>query len=187
MTLAAKLKEVLALVARVEALYGMSGPEAEEEWYSANCEAEQAAYDLVRSPDFAGLVDEVEKLREDYLRTCRLVAEMHGAAVGKLGEGPKRGVVEDVLDVRLRAEAAEAEAYGLKLRAQDDAIERDDLSAKLAAAELNDARYRWLAGKFTQKTAYDIFGDGGLWQCGINSKDSRLTLDAAIDAAMRGG
>jgi hypothetical protein len=42
----------------------------------------------------------VAQLEEDYGRACKLVADMHGAATGKPGDGPRRGVVEDVADLR---------------------------------------------------------------------------------------
>ena len=51
------------------------------------------------------------QLEEDYLRACKLVADMHAAATGKPGDGPRRGVVEDVADLRtaLRELLARAE------------------------------------------------------------------------------
>lgn len=42
---------------------------------------------------------EVERLNADYLNACKLVADMHAAAMGEM-RGPKRGVVEDVADLR---------------------------------------------------------------------------------------
>lgn len=45
--------------------------------------------------------------KDDHLRTCVLVADLYAAATGRTGSGPRRGVVEDVADVRLRGEAAE--------------------------------------------------------------------------------
>ena len=43
--------------------------------------------------------EELARHKEDYGRACKLVADMHGAATGKPGEGPRRGVVEDVADL----------------------------------------------------------------------------------------
>lgn len=43
---------------------------------------------------------EIEEQKGNYLRCCQLVAEMHAAATGEPGNGPKRGVVEDVEDLR---------------------------------------------------------------------------------------
>lgn len=51
---------------------------------------------------------EVERLRGEYDHACGLVARMHTAAMGEI-RGPVRGVEEDVEDVRLRAEKAEAQ------------------------------------------------------------------------------
>ena len=39
-------------------------------------------------------------LEDDYGRACKLVADMHAAATGRPGDGPRRGVVEDVADLR---------------------------------------------------------------------------------------
>lgn len=45
------------------------------------------------------LHEENERLRDDYLRTCGLVADMYAAATGG-HDGPRRGVVEDIQDLR---------------------------------------------------------------------------------------
>lgn len=60
-------------------------------------------------------------------------------------------------------------------------------SPAFAEMQANARRYEWLRSKATQKTAYDVFGDGGHWTVGVHSNDNRLTLDAAIDAAASGG
>jgi hypothetical protein len=49
----------------------------------------------------ARMRDEITRLRADYEGACKLVAEMHAAAVGEV-RGPIRGVVEDVQDLRSR-------------------------------------------------------------------------------------
>ena len=46
---------------------------------------------------------EIERLREDYGRACKLVADMHAAAMGEI-TGPALGVVEDVAALRADAE-----------------------------------------------------------------------------------
>ena len=53
------------------------------------------------------------RFKEEHQAACHLVAQMHAAAVGEVA-GPNRGVVEDVEDLRLRAEQAEAD--NVKLR-----------------------------------------------------------------------
>ncbi|MGW5509924.1 hypothetical protein ACWEV9_19435 [Streptomyces albogriseolus] len=55
---------------------------------------------------------DAEQHKRDYLNACETIAAMHAAATGRTGEGPVRGVVEDVEDVRLRAETAEQERDG---------------------------------------------------------------------------
>ncbi|MFM9777071.1 hypothetical protein [Streptomyces scabiei] len=51
---------------------------------------------------------ERDEHKQSYLKACTTIAAMHAAAVGRGDLGPVRGVVEDVEDVRLRAEKAEA-------------------------------------------------------------------------------
>ncbi|MFD5002187.1 hypothetical protein ACFWMV_04695 [Streptomyces mutabilis] len=58
--------------------------------------------------DQTELADDAERFKRDYLRACKTIADMHAAATGYDDSGPERGVVEDVEDVRLRAERAEA-------------------------------------------------------------------------------
>jgi hypothetical protein len=70
--------------------------------------------------------DEAERHKEDYLKACQTITAMHAAATGRTGEGPVRGVVEDVEDVRLRAERTETERDGAYR-------ERNALVALLAA------------------------------------------------------
>ncbi|MFE1070979.1 hypothetical protein ACFW5W_07085 [Streptomyces sp. NPDC058783] len=53
---------------------------------------------------------EAERYKADYLNACKTIADMHAAATGRTGEGPERGVVEDVGDVRARMLAAEERA-----------------------------------------------------------------------------
>ena len=52
---------------------------------------------------------EVERLKADYERACATIAEMHAAVSGRMGDGPRRGVVEDVQDLAA-SEARLAEA-----------------------------------------------------------------------------
>ena len=49
---------------------------------------------------------DAEQYKADYLGACKLVADMHAAAVGEV-RGPNRGVVEDVQDRIERAEMAD--------------------------------------------------------------------------------
>ncbi|MFI9339999.1 hypothetical protein ACIG0D_01785 [Streptomyces sp. NPDC052773] len=58
------------------------------------------------------LAADAEHYKRDYLNACKTIADMHAAATGRSDLGPIRGVVEDVEDVRLRAEAAEKERDG---------------------------------------------------------------------------
>lgn len=62
--------------------------------------------------------EELEREKEDNLHSCRLVAKMHHAATGS-HDGPSRGVVEDVEDLRqhcrvLAAEVVKAHSHKVK-------------------------------------------------------------------------
>lgn len=54
------------------------------------------------------LREQLEAMRANYTSARELVAKMHAAAVGEIS-GPRRGVVEDVEDLRQRALRAESE------------------------------------------------------------------------------
>lgn len=76
---------------------------------------------------------EAARYKDDHLRSCQLVAELHAAATGRTGEGPRRGVVEDVADVR-----AERDHLQGVVRAQEAAVAstvRDASRAREQAAE----------------------------------------------------
>jgi len=85
-------------------------------------------------PEPAELVAEAElryerdEMRSSYEGACRTVADMHAAATGREGMGPVRGVVEDVEDVRMRAENAEGRAQAME-------VQRDKAEAGRAAAD----------------------------------------------------
>ena len=55
---------------------------------------------IAESAAEALLQDVCKTLRADYANSCKLVADMHDAASGRPGDGPRRGVIEDVADLR---------------------------------------------------------------------------------------
>lgn len=55
------------------------------------------------------LLQDVRRLSEDYMGACKLVADMHMAAMGGV-VGLVRGVVEDVQDLRLERDKLTGEA-----------------------------------------------------------------------------
>lgn len=57
------------------------------------------------------------------------------------------------------------------------------LEDELAEARRDAERYRWLQSQARLSDDWDVYGGGGLWQIGIHTNDSRLSFDAAIDAA----
>lgn len=84
---------------------------------------------------------ERDEHKQNYLGACTTIAAMHAAAVGRNDEGPIRGVVEDVEDVRLRAEQAEAEVKRLSLMVDEYATGAGALTDKLK--RVRDLRDRW--------------------------------------------
>jgi len=56
---------------------------------------------------------EFERIKEDCAQACLLVAKMHAAAVGAM-IGPKRGVVEDIEDLRLERDTLQADNARLR-------------------------------------------------------------------------
>jgi hypothetical protein len=57
--------------------------------------------------------------------------------------------------------------------------------AALRAAVADMERMTFLRANASQKTAYDVFGNGGGWSIGFYSRDNRLSFDAALDAARK--
>jgi hypothetical protein len=79
----------------------------------ANEEAVQAYAALKAERDAAtaraeGAERERDELQNDYFRACATVAQMHAAAMGEVC-GAKRGVVEDIADLKTQCDAAIAE------------------------------------------------------------------------------
>lgn len=71
------------------------------------CEPGETAYSNLRSAlssaPTCSRVQEVERLKADYEGACKMIADMHSAAMGEV-TGPRRGVVEDVADLRAEVE-----------------------------------------------------------------------------------
>lgn len=70
---------------------------------------------------------DAERYQADHLAACRTIADMHEAATGRPGKGPVRGVVEDVTDVRTRAEEAERRARHWQRAAQEAAARTEGI------------------------------------------------------------
>ena len=102
---------------------------------------------------------ECEALRADHGNACKLVADMHAAATGRPGEGPRLGVVEDVAAVHAECDRLQAENERLRierdaLRSLDDSLltefnklraECDALRAALSAM-LEQFNYNTITG-----------------------------------------
>jgi hypothetical protein len=114
----------------------------------------------VSLPEPAELVAEAElryecdEMRRSYEGACGTIADMHAAATGREGMGPVRGVVEDVEDVRKRAEdverkLSESEALGHRL------LQRAELAEAVTAQTkaLLDRRTRTLRERAEQAEA----------------------------------
>jgi hypothetical protein len=50
--------------------------------------------------DLKQALEDLDEAKENYGAACVTVVLMHEAATGRKGEGPRRGVIEDVADVR---------------------------------------------------------------------------------------
>ena len=68
--------------------------------------------DILRSKN-KQLERERDQLKEDYQRTCHLVAQMHMAAMNGV-IGPKRGVIEDIADLREERDTLAAQNEALR-------------------------------------------------------------------------
>lgn len=66
--------------------------------------------------------------KEDYEQSCRLVAEMHAAAIGEIA-GPRRGVVEDVQDLRI-----ERDKFALRIKELQEEVEHLKLAFDIVAS-----------------------------------------------------
>jgi hypothetical protein len=51
---------------------------------------------------------ELQRSKEKHGKASELIAKMHGAAMGKFGDGPRRGVLEDVIDLRQKVDRQDA-------------------------------------------------------------------------------
>jgi len=123
---------------------------------------------------------EAERFRGEHQEACHLVAQMHAAAVGEV-TGPNRGVVEDVEDLRLRAEKAEAD--NVKLR--DAALSQGMTPPPPTPENLHAHSYGvgWWEGLAAMKQSMEIsFRDGSNDSFVSSSKRAR---QRDYDALMR--
>lgn len=97
------LADILATLRRMAEETVQSLEDEKAQWKRWLEYAEKALHRI--QPQRDALVHEVVKLREsdhkeDYEGACFTIARMHEAATGVTGAAPKRGVVEDVQDLR---------------------------------------------------------------------------------------
>jgi hypothetical protein len=85
-------------------------PGADDAPLLADGNAEMADMLRIQHAIILELRAEVERLAQDYVRACKLAADMHAAATGRPGEGPRLGVVEDVAAVRAEVERLRVDA-----------------------------------------------------------------------------
>ena len=130
------------------------------------------------------LLAEVETLRVDYGLACKLVADMHAAATGRPGEGPRLGVLEDVAAVRAEVEALRALLPGPYYMDPPDGGDVPIVEQMRRMAK-DAERYRWLR-EGPVITVYVDVSDGILLTPGFVPKLGGFPekLDAAIDAAL---
>ncbi|MFD7121922.1 hypothetical protein ACFWAA_33515 [Streptomyces sp. NPDC059922] len=87
---------------------------------------------------------DAERFKADHLSACQTIAAMHAAATGRTGMAPIRGVVEDVADVRARAEETErklsdSERLGHRLLQRAERSEQDLAAIR---SQLHDVKAR---------------------------------------------
>lgn len=91
------------------------------------------AGDFVHRQRLEDVKVERDALKRDYLGACETIALMHGHAVGKFGDGPREGVVEDVAALR-RSRDALASACEMVLKALREGRGCEGLGGKMVAA-----------------------------------------------------
>ena len=100
--------------------------------------------------------DGIERLKGDYKHACCQIAKMHAAAVGEV-TGPKRGVVEDVEDVR-------GQLLNVMAGREQAICERDGWMETAAQHLRNEEFYRGLIHKIGEPfgIAAKTSGDGSI-------------------------
>ncbi|MGC5343666.1 hypothetical protein [Streptomyces sp. DT171] len=76
---------------------------------------------------------DAERFKADHEAACRTIADMHEAATGRTGMGPIRGVVEDVADVRARAQEMETDRDRWRDATEERIHRHNDYRRRLAA------------------------------------------------------
>jgi hypothetical protein len=100
--------------------------------------SEQAKREMLNRID--ELQADVAEMRQNHDGACKTIAEMHAAATGVPGSAPKRGVVEDVADLRASYEVA---LVAVTTASQLLDVARADMPNDLAA-EWQDIRRIWM-------------------------------------------
>jgi DNA-binding FrmR family transcriptional regulator len=109
-------------------------------------------------PECISLRAEVERLREDRDNACKLVVQMHHAATG-YAQGPMRGVVEDIADLKTA---------------------RDRLGTEVERLREDAERYQWLR-ECARATSEHW---GGRWSLVTEGPAPENATPAGIDAAI---
>lgn len=113
-----------------------------------------------------GMAARLKELEAERDHACKLVAQMHHAATGYI-QGPIRGVVEDIADLK---------------------TEREELRAEVERLRADAERYRWLRDGGADKSNIGVYG----WFKRIDGKQIRIwlarqELDDSIDEALKEG
>jgi hypothetical protein len=111
--------------------------------------------------EIASLRVQLDQAKQDHMSACRLVADMHAAATGRPGEGPVRGVVEDVADLRHQLQDMERERDVSRGNAQMHMEAARDLAVQLEAAQAECLLLReFFAADQAVSAAYDEVSPG---------------------------
>ncbi|WP_053913673.1 hypothetical protein [Streptomyces sp. TP-A0875] len=133
---------------------------------------------------------DADRYRADYLSACETIADMHRAATGRTGMAPIRGVVEDVADVRARAEQAERQVgillavdEGRAHGAQRIMNERDQAQQRAKTAETAASRSEQAAEQHRRNLSDALrLGTGASWGA-IRNRATELATAAAYRQA----
>lgn len=113
------------------------------------------------TPGIEALAAERDAARADNIRACETIADMLAAATGRHGEGPVRGVVEDVADVRAEMLATRAGIGDLRKQLSESETAAHALlkRAERAEAELRGVRNGGLYRQIRHTANYPLPAD----------------------------
>jgi hypothetical protein len=119
--------------------------------------------------EIASLRVQLDQAKQDHMSACRLVADMHAAATGRPGEGPVRGVVEDVADLRHQLQDMTRERDIAQGNAQMHMEAARELAVQLEAAQAGKVAVRVVRELFRFESKQQWINKAQSWfaNCGV--------------------